>query len=111
MIRIYHNPRCSKSRAALEFVQKFSEENAIPLVIIEYLKSPPSLSELRTLQKQLGEQSLYMVRDHDGLNPQQQCEILGTQPELLQRPIVSYQGRAAIGRPLENIHALLGMTS
>lgn len=106
MITLYHNPRCSKSRAALELVQQFSEENNVPFKVIEYLKTPLSLEELRALQKQLGEQSLQMVREHEGLTPEEQCELLLAQPELLQRPIVSYKGRAAIGRPTELIHTL-----
>lgn len=107
MISIYHNPRCSKSRAAVEWVQQFSEERDIELKVIEYLKTPLTLNELRTLQTQLGEQSRELVREHEGLTPEQQCELLLTQPELLQRPIVSYKGRAVIGRPIERVSSLL----
>jgi len=106
MITIYHNPRCSKSRTALELVQQFSKENAIELNIIEYLKTPLNLNELRLLQTQLGEQSREMVREYTDLNPEQQCEMLLAQPELLQRPIVSYQGRAVVGRPVDSISLL-----
>lgn len=107
MISIYHNPRCSKSRAALELVQQFSEEHTLELNVIEYLKTPPTLKELRALQAQLGEQSREMVREHEGLTPEQQCETLLAKPELLQRPIVSYQGHAVIGRPIARVQALL----
>ncbi len=107
MITVYHNPRCSKSRAALELVRQFSENNGLTLTVVEYLKTPLNSNELQELQAQLGEQSREMVREHDGLNSKQQREILLAQPELLQRPIVSYRGRAAIGRPIERIEALL----
>jgi arsenate reductase len=108
MITIYHNPRCSKSRAALEFVEEYAEQNDLTLHVIEYLKTPLSAKELIALQKQLGSQASEMVRDHDNLTPAQQREILLAQPELLQRPIVSYLGSAVIGRPTELIHTLLG---
>ncbi|PRC94763.1 ArsC/Spx/MgsR family protein [Solimicrobium silvestre] len=107
MITIYHNPRCSKSRAALELTQQFAEQNQLALSVIEYLKTLLNLDELRALQKQLGEQSRDMVREYGALEPEQQCAILLAQPELLQRPIISYQGRAVIGRSPESIQALL----
>jgi arsenate reductase (glutaredoxin) len=107
MITIYHNPRCSKSRAALELVQQFADQYDMELKVVEYLKTPLNLSELKMLQQQLGEQSCDMVREHEGLTPQQQRELLLAQPELLQRPIVSYQGRSVIGRPIEEVEQLL----
>ena len=107
MITIYHNPRCSKSRAALEISQQYAQQNNLPLQIVDYLKTPLNLAELRTLQMQLGAQSNELVREHSDLTPEQQCQILLNQPELLQRPIISFQGKAVIARPTELIYTVL----
>jgi arsenate reductase len=106
MITIYHNPRCSKSRAALEITEHYANEYELTLNVIEYLKTPPSATELIALQMQLGGQVSQLVRDHDNLTLAQQREILLAQPELLQRPIVSYLGSAVIGRPTDLVHTL-----
>ena len=106
MITIYHNPHCSKSRAALEITENYAREYDLTLNVIEYLKTPLSAAELIALQMQLGGQVGQMVRDHEDLTLAQQRQILLAQPELLQRPIVSYLGNAVIGRPGDLIHAL-----
>jgi len=108
MITIYHNPGCSKSRAGLEIAENYAREYDVALNVIEYLTTPLNTEELIALQMQLGEQASQMVRDHDNLTLAQQREILLAQPELLQRPIVSYLGSAVIGRPIDLIHSLLG---
>ena len=107
LITLYHNPRCSKSRAALEIAQQYAARHQLDLKVVEYLKTPLDSRELTELQKQLGEQAAQMVREQDGLDPEQQRNVLLAQPELLQRPIISYNGRAVIGRPTELIQTLL----
>jgi arsenate reductase len=107
MITIYHNPRCSKSRSALALVEQYADQHDLTMQVVDYQKNPLTEKELRTLQQQLGEQSAEMVREHADLTPEQQRTILLQQPELLQRPIVSFDGRAVIGRPTELIHSLL----
>ena len=107
MITLYHNPRCSKSRAALQRVQDYAEDRNLALHIVEYLHNPLNDKQLQALQKQLGAQSTALLRDHEGLTPKQQRDLLVAQPELMQRPIVSYEGRAVIARPLELLDSLL----
>ena len=116
MITILHNPRCSKSRAALALTQQFADDNDISLSVIDYQTSPLQLAELRTLQQQLGIPVRDMVRDGEAIfdtlqlthvSDETLLAALASHPQLLQRPIVIYQGRAVIGRPPEQLHALL----
>jgi len=120
MITIYHNPRCSKSRGALERVQQFAAEHAIALDIVDYQKTPPSLSELRALHQMLQREGPVTVRDmvRDGEDAYAQLNLkqaddealldaLVTHPILLQRPIVTYNGRGIIARPSELVERIL----
>ncbi len=108
MLTIYHNPRCSKSREALTLVQQFGAEHEVPVQVVEYLQTPPTLEQLSALQRQLGVPVRAMVRDtepeFDSLQLAQAGEpallqALADCPKLLQRPIVSYRGQALIARP------------
>lgn len=108
MLTIYHNPHCSKSREGLALVRQFSAEHEVPLQVVEYLKTPLTLEQLRALQHQLGVPAHEMVRrnqpDYERLQLEQAddpalLQALAECPGLLQRPIVSYRGRALIGRP------------
>lgn len=106
---IYHNPRCSKSRAACLLI----EEKGMPYTCVEYLNTPPSRSELDILRTQLGLDSFRdMIRrkepeykeqglDQDALTEQELCQALARTPRLLERPIVVYQQKAVIARPPE----------
>lgn len=116
MITIYHNPRCSKSRAACELVTNASASE--PVQVIEYLKHPLTVEQLKALHAMLGGELLEMVRtgeteykalglDADGVTEDQLYEAISRHPILLQRPIVVRDGRAVIGRPTENVAALL----
>jgi arsenate reductase len=116
MITIYHNPRCSKSRAALLLSEQFAAARQLPLTVVDYQKTPLTLAQLHTLQQQLGQPLRAMVRDNEdeyaALQLQQAgdaalLQALAAHPRLLQRPIVVYQDRAQIGRPPEALHALL----
>ncbi|MEO8408728.1 MAG: arsenate reductase (glutaredoxin) [Oxalobacteraceae bacterium] len=116
MITILHNPRCSKSRAALALTQQFADANEIALNLVDYQTSPLQLAQLHDLQRQLGIPVREMLRDGDALFDTLQLAhasdetlfaALASHPQLLQRPIVIYQGRAMIGRPPEQLHALL----
>lgn len=116
MITILHNPRCSKSRAALLLAQQFADNNDISLQVIDYQISPLQLAELRELQRQLCVPVRDMVRDAEDLfdalqlvhaSDETLLEALASHPQLLQRPIVIYQNRAVIGRPTEQLHTLL----
>ena len=107
MITIYHNPRCSKSRAALEIAQQYAEQHQLALQVVEYLKTPLNSAQLQTLQTQLGTQASELVREHSDLTEEQQRQILLEQPELMQRPISRFNDKAVIARPTELIHRLL----
>ncbi len=114
MTEIYHNPRCTKSRAAL----KLLESRGIDADVVKYLEEPPSEQELRQIVKMLGIKPRELARkgetlfrelglgDKD-LTDKQWISILAKNPKLIERPIVVHNGKAAIGRPTENIEAIL----
>lgn len=114
MIRFYHNPRCSKSREALQLLQQHGAE----LQIVEYLKTPPAIEELQTLLQALGQPARAMMRhkeddyirlhlDDVSLEDKHLLQAIHSYPQLLERPIALRDGRAVIGRPPENVLALL----
>ena len=114
-ITIYHHPRCSKSRETLALVQDISVKNALPLTVVEYQKTPLNIAQLQVLQQQLGLSLRAMVRDNEdeytalNLTHADDASLLAalaSHPQLLQRPIVSYQGKAMVGRPPEQVLAL-----
>ncbi|SDC09255.1 arsenate reductase (glutaredoxin) [Paraburkholderia lycopersici] len=115
MITIYHNPRCSKSRAACDLVSTVNVNE--PVEVIEYLKQPLTVEQLKALHAMLGGPVLDMIRTGEseyeelglnapGVTDDQLYEAIVRHPILLQRPIVVRQGRAIIGRPIENVSAL-----
>ncbi|APA87989.1 arsenate reductase (glutaredoxin) [Paraburkholderia sprentiae WSM5005] len=119
MITIYHNPSCSKSRAACELVASTYNSENEATQIVEYLKKPLSVVELKNLNAQLGCPVREMIRDTEAaykelnladaaLTDVQLYEALAKHPILLQRPIVVRNGRAVIGRPPENVAVLFG---
>ena len=114
-VTLLHNPRCSKSRQTLALLT----DRGIEPFIIEYLKTPLSLAELKNLARQLGNVSpIEMLRTKEPefkilkeQNPQLTDEILFeamTQtPKLIERPVVIYKDKAAIGRPPERVLDIL----
>ena len=107
-LRIFHNPRCSKSREALALLQ----QRGLQPVVIEYLKTPPSLAQLQELQRLLEQPARDMLRsgedayrelglDDTSLSEQELLQAVATHPQLLQRPIVMHKDRAVIARPPE----------
>ena len=113
MIEIWHNPRCSKSRAALTLL----EERGADITIRRYLDDPPSLDELRAAQAALGLPAAGMIRAGEALfrelghSKSDPDEVLlaamAAHPRLIERPVVFANGRAVIGRPPERVLALL----
>lgn len=113
--QILHNPMCSKSRATLEMLMV----RDVDVAVMDYQKTPPSKEELREILKLLGKQPLDIMRIKDslftelglatdnGYSDEQWLEVLVAHPKLLERPIVVYNGKAAIGRPIENVLAIL----
>lgn len=113
-VTIYHNPRCSKSRATLALLR----ERGIEPQIIEYLDSPPDRNTLRRLLKalNLGPRELLRTgeaayKEHDlGRTQMTDTEIIDAMvrnPILIERPIVVAGSRAAIGRPPERVLEIL----
>lgn len=110
---IYHNPRCSKSRATLELLR----EQGVEPTIVEYLKEPPSAAQLREIVAKLGIDAAALVRKGEELfrekyagrtlSDAQWIDALASHPVLIERPIVVRGRRAVIGRPPENVLTLL----
>lgn len=113
-VRIYHNPRCSKSRATLALL----EERAIEPEVIRYLDQPPTADELRRLLTLLDLPARDLLRTGEavyrdlGLADRSMDEAaivnaMVSHPKLIERPIVVANGKAAIGRPPEAVLAIL----
>ncbi len=113
-LKIYHNPRCSKSRQTLQLI----EEKGISPEVVEYLKSPPTAEELKEITQLLGIGPRKLLRtkeaeytaqglDNMALDDDTIIEIMVNHPKLIERPIVLDGKRAVIGRPPENVLELI----
>lgn len=112
-IVIYHNARCSKSRSACEIVAG----RGIEARIVEYLKTPPSRDELRTVLQKLGMKASELVRRGEEeykqhyagrtLTEDEWLDALIEHPILIERPIVVRGDHAVVGRPPEKVLELL----
>jgi arsenate reductase len=113
-VTIYHNPRCSKSRQALQLLQ----DNRIEPEIIDYLKNPPSAEEMTEILKLLNlhprdlmrkQEKIYktLQLDNPKLTSQQLIAALITHPILIERPIIIRQNKAIIARPPEKALEIL----
>jgi arsenate reductase (glutaredoxin) len=110
---IYHNPKCSKSRATLAIL----EESGISPRVVEYLRTPPSAEELRAIIAKLGIEPEQLVRKGEELfrreyagkrlEAEQWIEAMVRDPILIERPIVVSGNRAVLGRPPESVRRLL----
>ncbi len=116
MITIYHNSQCSKSREICALIKDLNRTNE-PVRVIDYLKNPLTIAQLKELQQQLKRPVRDMIRDSEeayqtlNLVAAELCDeklyaLISENPVLLQRPIVSFNGRAVIGRPPQAIQAL-----
>jgi arsenate reductase len=112
-MRIFHNPRCSKSRQTLQLIVEAQQE----VEVIEYLQNPPSVEELRSVVRLLGLAASALVRKGEAmfrnldidlatLSDDAVIELIVANPILLERPIVVGNGKAIIGRPPENVTQL-----
>jgi len=113
-ITLYHNPRCSKSRAALALL----EERGIQATVVKYLDTPLNAQQVTTLLSKLGltardimrsGESIYkeMNLDNPELDDKQLIDAMVQAPILIQRPILVVGDKAAIGRPMDNLIELL----
>ncbi len=120
MLTIYHNPRCSKSRGALELATQFAERHGLDLHIIDYQKTPLTRAQLEELHRLLQSEGPISVRDMvrdgeavfaelelDGADDARLLDALAAHPILLQRPIVRRDERAVIARPSERASLIL----
>ncbi len=113
MIKIYHNPRCSKSRQGLELLENSGKE----FEIVRYLEHIPTKDELITIIKKLQIQPIALVRKTEAiwkenykgkeLSDSEIIDAMIQNPKLIERPIVVNNTKAAIGRPLENIENII----
>jgi len=113
-LKIWHNPRCSKSRNALSLLEQINED----FEIIKYLDTPPSIEELKEILKMLGFKSareLMRTKEEiykelalkDETDEEKLIEAMVKHPRLIERPIVIKGDKAVVGRPIENIEKLL----
>lgn len=113
-ITIFHNPRCSKSRATLALL----EERGVTPQIRLYLEEPPDAAELRSILRKLGIPARSLLRtgeaeyreqglDDDSLSEDRLIEAMAATPRLIERPIVVAGRRAALGRPPEAVLEIL----
>jgi arsenate reductase (glutaredoxin) len=109
---IYHNPQCSRSREALDYLR----QHGIQPQVVNYLDAPLGVDELRKLVRMLGIAPSSLIRANDfkrlGLQPTSDYEkllqLLAEHPAIMERPIVVVGGIARIGRPIENLYDLFG---
>lgn len=107
--RIYHNPRCSKSRATLALL----ESRGLDLEIVPYLENPPSKATLKSLLGKLGIEARDLIRAREaqfkesGLSldapADRLLDLMVKHPKLIERPIVEVGPKARIGRPPEQV--------
>lgn len=109
MIKIYHNPRCSKSREGLAIL----EESKKDFEVIKYLENTFTIKDLKALISKLGIKPINLVRRNEAiwkseykdktLSDEQIIEAMVANPKLIERPIVVNNDKAVIGRPPQNI--------
>ena len=111
---MYHNPRCSKSRQTLELLRA----RGIEPEIVEYLQSPPDARQLEQILDMLGLQPRQLMRTGEteykennladtSLTRDELIQAMVEHPRLIQRPLVVSNGKAALGRPPEDVLEIL----
>ncbi len=113
-VTIYHNPRCSKSRQTLELLRARVSD----IEVVEYLKQPPDAATLSDILDKLGKAPRDLMRrkeapyaelglDDPGLDRDALIAAMVAYPILIERPIVTADGKAAVGRPPESVLDIL----
>jgi arsenate reductase len=113
-VKIYHNPRCGKSRQTLQLLK----DKGFEPEVIEYLKTPPTAQALADILDKLGIEPRELMRkkepeykanhlDDTGLDRAALIDAMVANPILIERPIVLANGKAAIGRPPEDVLSIL----
>lgn len=112
MITIYHNPKCRKSRAGLDFIKAKGQE----FQVVEYLKNPISREQFKEVLMKMNRRPHELVRTQEDVykekfrgksfTDEEWITILLEHPKLIQRPIVVKGYKAVLGEPLENLEVL-----
>ncbi|MFP5428155.1 MAG: arsenate reductase (glutaredoxin) [Gammaproteobacteria bacterium] len=113
-LTLYHNPRCSKSRGALELL----EARGLSPTIVRYLETPPDAATLKALLGKLGIAPRQLLRTGEdeyktlelanpALSDQQLIQAMAQHPKLIERPILVVGDQAVIGRPPEKVLEIL----
>lgn len=112
-MKIYHNPRCSKSRQTLQLIKDSGQE----IEIVEYLISPPTFDELKSVIAYLGITPEQLLRKNEAifkeqfkgksLSEDEWIQAMIDYPKLMERPIVVEGKKAVLGRPPEKVLSLL----
>ena len=113
MTTIYHNPRCGKSRQTLKILHEKGEN----VQVVEYLKICPSVEELGKIVKMLGVKPFDLIRKGEqvfkdqfkgkDMDDEEWLKVMVAHPILIERPIVVKDGKAAVGRPPEQVEEIL----
>ena len=108
-VKIYHNPRCGKSREGL----KLLEQQGVDIEVIKYLENPPTKEELKRILKMLGMSAKELIRKKESIykelglkdvkDEEKLIEAMVQHPKLIERPIVIMGDKAVLGRPPEKI--------
>ncbi|MDM8190526.1 arsenate reductase (glutaredoxin) [Pseudomonas koreensis] len=113
-LTLYHNPRCSKSRGALELL----EARGLTPTVVRYLETPLSAAQIKALLDKLGISARQLLRSGEdeyktlnladaSLSEQHLIDAIAAHPKLMERPILEVGDKAVIGRPPENVLELL----
>ena len=112
-ITIWHNPRCSKSRAVATLLQ----ENGVEAEVVKYLDEDLTVDQLKEMLSMLGIEPRELMRTKEAIyrelnlkeesDPDKLIEAMVAHPKLIERPIVIKEGKAVIGRPIEKVIELL----
>jgi arsenate reductase (glutaredoxin) len=115
-VALYHNPRCTKSRQALQIAEQAGDRFAVE--VVRYLETPPSADELRAILAKLEDEPSRLVRRErwdelgvtadDVASPEGVVAVLTAHPQLMERPLIVTADRAFIGRPTERVSDFFG---
>ena len=113
MIKIYHNPRCGKSREGLQILENSGKD----FEVVKYLENVPSFEELKSIIEKLGIKPIDLVRQKEKIwienfkgktmSDDETISAMISNPILIERPIVVNGNKVAIGRPPQNIAEIL----
>ena len=114
-MKVYHNPRCSKSRCALDWLQ----ENNFDFEVVDYMKNRLNESELKSILNALNMKPMDLIRKNESefkehiqgkkMNDDEIIQVMVHFPKLIERPIVVWDGHAVVARPLGKLTEMLNV--